>query len=146
MLSGRRAFSGDSNYAVMDAIVRKEPPPLQASSALERIVKRCLEKQPSDRYQRMSELKVELVKATAKEVAVSSNEPQPSIAVLPFVNISGDKEQEYFSDGLAEEIINALTMRNPLKLSTYSARSCPLIPECVVHPRSEATLAVKIVT
>ena len=36
-------------------------------------------------------------------------EPQPSIAVLPFANMSGDKEQEYFSDGLAEEIINALT-------------------------------------
>ena len=34
---------------------------------------------------------------------------QPSIAVLPFANMSGDKENEYFSDGLAEEIINALT-------------------------------------
>ena len=42
-------------------------------------------------------------------MTVSSEEPQPSIAVLPFVNMSGDKEQEYFSDGLAEEIINALT-------------------------------------
>ena len=109
MLSGRRAFSGDSNYAIMDAIVKKEPLPLQASPALERIMKRCLEKNPADRYKRMSELKVDLVKATAKKAAASSEEPQPSIAVLPFVNMSGDKEQEYFSDGLAEEIINALT-------------------------------------
>jgi TolB-like protein len=109
MLSGKRAFSGDSNYALMDAIVKKEPPPLKASSALEKIVKRCLQKNPADRYQRMSELKVELVKATAKKSTVSSEESQPSIAVLPFVNMSGDKEQEYFSDGLAEEIINALT-------------------------------------
>jgi TolB-like protein len=116
MLSGRRAFSGDSNYAVMDAIVKKEPSPPQASPQLEKIVKRCLEKQPSDRYQRMSELKVDLVKATAK-VTVSSEEPQPSIAVLPFVNMSGDKEQEYFSDGLAEEVINALTKIAGLKVA-----------------------------
>ena len=121
MLSGRRAFSGDSNYAVMDAIVKKEPPPLRASSTLERIVMRCLEKQPSDRYQRMSELKVDLVKATAKRAEVSSEEPQPSIAVLPFVNMSGDKEQEYFSDGLAEEIINALTKIPGLKVTARTS-------------------------
>ena len=40
----------------------------------------------------------------------------PSIAVLPFANMSGDKEQEYFSDGLAEEIINALTQIPGLKV------------------------------
>jgi TolB-like protein len=40
---------------------------------------------------------------------IAATEAKPSIAVLPFVNMSGDKEQEYFSDGLAEEIINALT-------------------------------------
>jgi len=116
MLSGRRAFSGDSNYAVMDAIVRQEPPQLQASPVLERIVKRCLEKNPSDRYQRMSELKVELVKATAKKVTVSSEEPQPSIAVLPFADMSPGKDNEWFSDGLAEEIINALTKIPDLKV------------------------------
>jgi TolB-like protein len=40
----------------------------------------------------------------------------PSIAVLPFANMSGDKEQEYFSDGLAEEIINALAQIQGLKV------------------------------
>jgi TolB-like protein len=40
--------------------------------------------------------------------ASAAVEHVPSIAVLPFANMSGDKEQEYFSDGLAEEIINAL--------------------------------------
>ncbi|MEP7312932.1 MAG: TIR domain-containing protein [Pseudomonadota bacterium] len=45
-----------------------------------------------------------------------ATERLPSIAVLPFANMSGDKEQEYFSDGLAEEIINALTQIAGLKV------------------------------
>ena len=48
--------------------------------------------------------------------AESPTERLPSIAVLPFANMSGDKEQEYFSDGLAEEIINALTQIAGLKV------------------------------
>ena len=127
MLSGKRAFSGDSNYAVMDAIVKKEPPRLQTSLALAKIVNRCLEKNPSERYQTISEVKAALEKAVEKKVAISSEKPQPSIAVLPFVNMSGDKEQEYFSDGLAEEIINALTMIPGLKViartSSFSFRA-----------------------
>jgi len=41
---------------------------------------------------------------------------QPSIAVLPFANVSADKENEYFADGLAEEIINALSHVPGLKV------------------------------
>jgi TolB-like protein/Tfp pilus assembly protein PilF len=47
---------------------------------------------------------------------ISLAERLPSIAVLPFANLSGDKEQEYFSDGLAEEIINALAKIPRLKV------------------------------
>ena len=46
----------------------------------------------------------------------------PSIAVLPFVNMSGDKEQEYFSDGLAEEIIDAISkLRDVFVISRNSS-------------------------
>ena len=41
--------------------------------------------------------------------------------MLPFVNMSGDKEQEYFSDGLAEEIINALTQIPGLKVTARTS-------------------------
>jgi TolB-like protein/tetratricopeptide (TPR) repeat protein/predicted Ser/Thr protein kinase len=116
MLSGKRAFSGDSNYSVMDAIVKKDPPPLQASPSLDTIVRRCLAKQPSERYQTVSEVKTTLERALAEKTPGSASEPQPSIAVLPFVNMSGDKEQEYFSDGLAEEIINAMAQIPGLKV------------------------------
>src|SRR5664279_226579 len=52
----------------------------------------------------------------ASSIMDSAVERLPSIAVLPFANMSGDKEQEYFSDGLAEEIINALTQLPTLKV------------------------------
>ena len=124
MLSGRRAFSGESPVATALALVKDEPLPLQASSPLDTIVRRCLAKQPSERYQTISAVKAALEQVFGtKEAAVES---QPSIAVLPFVNMSGDREQEYFSDGLAEEIINALTkipgLKVPARTSSFYFR------------------------
>jgi serine/threonine-protein kinase len=117
MLSGRRAFSSsESPVATALALVKDEPPPLKAPPMLEKIVHRCLAKQPSTRYQTISEVKAALEAVSREMEAKSSTEPQPSIAVLPFVNMSGDKEQEYFSDGLAEEIINALAQIPGLKV------------------------------
>jgi TolB-like protein len=49
------------------------------------------------------------------------NPPPHSIAVLPFVNMSGDKEQEYFSDGLTEEILNSLARINELQVSARTS-------------------------
>jgi serine/threonine-protein kinase len=109
ILSGRRAFSGDSNFAIMTAIVKEEPPPLQTSPSLEKIVRRCLAKQSSERFQSMSEIKTALEHVLQAKATGSSAEPQPSIAVLPFADMSAGKDNEWFSDGLAEEIINALT-------------------------------------
>jgi adenylate cyclase len=49
------------------------------------------------------------VSATAHETPVLALPDKPSIAVLPFANMSGDPEQEYFADGMVEEIITALS-------------------------------------
>jgi serine/threonine-protein kinase len=73
-------------------------------------------KQPSARYQAMTEVKTALEQVTGEMESRTASEPHSSIAVLPFVNMSGDKEQEYFSDGLAEEIINALAKISGLKV------------------------------
>jgi TolB-like protein/Tfp pilus assembly protein PilF len=54
-------------------------------------------------------------------VTPSFNPPAHSIAVLPFVNMSGDKEQEYFSDGLTEEILNSLARINELQVSARTS-------------------------
>ena len=103
MLSGTRAFGGDTAAQVVSAVLRDEPPPLAAPPPLERIVRRCLAKQVAQRFPSMHEVKVAL-----EDMSGESGDPKPSIAVLPFENMSGDKENEYFSDGLAEEIINLL--------------------------------------
>jgi TolB-like protein len=52
----------------------------------------------------------------ARPAAATFAPPPHSIAVLPFVNMSGDKEQEYFSDGLTEEILNSLARINELQV------------------------------
>jgi serine/threonine protein kinase/tetratricopeptide (TPR) repeat protein len=126
VLSGRRAFAGDSNLAIMNAIVKEDPPSLQASPSLEKIVRRCLAKQSSGRYQTMSEVKTALEQVFGEKASGSSAEAQPSIAVLPFADMSPGKDNEWFSDGLAEEIINALTQIPRLKViartSSFSFR------------------------
>jgi len=112
MLSGRRAFNGGSAIAIMAAILHKEPEPLDATPALQTIVARCLRKSPDERFQSAS-----AVHAALEKVAVAKPaEKPPSIAVLPFANLSADKENEYFSDGLAEEILNALTQLPGLRV------------------------------
>ncbi len=49
------------------------------------------------------------------------NETEPSIAVLPFVNMSADPEQEYFSDGISEEILNVLVRVKGLKVASRTS-------------------------
>jgi serine/threonine protein kinase/tetratricopeptide (TPR) repeat protein len=110
MLSGQRAFRRDSWISTLTAILHDEPPPLRGlksaiPAAVEKHVNRCLRKDPGQRFQSMLEVKQALVDAAS---FIPTKEGTQSIAVLPFMNLSADKENEYFSDGLAEEIINAL--------------------------------------
>jgi serine/threonine-protein kinase len=97
LLSGVRAsHEGDAFQS------GQAPPP-----ALARIVQRCLAANPRDRFQTMSEVRAVLEYA-ARDVTAAVRDYKPSVAVLPFANMSADKENEYFGDGLAEEVINAL--------------------------------------
>ncbi len=127
LLAGRRAFTGDSMAAVLGAVLTADPAPLEAPAALARVVTTCLRKAPAERFQNIAELKKAL-ETIVSQVAVNAepDKPQPSIAVLPFANMSADKENEYFSDGLAEEILNLLAKIPNLKViartSSFSFR------------------------
>jgi serine/threonine-protein kinase len=120
MLSGTRAFGGGSTAEVLSAVLRDEPRPIQAPPALERIVRRCLAKQPGQRFQTMGELKMALERADLDELASKHAEHLSSIAVLSFTDMSAAKDQDWFCDGIAEEILNALT---PLKGLRVAART-----------------------
>jgi serine/threonine protein kinase len=103
MLSGDRAFPGTTIGQVLSGVLRDDPPPLRGFPALAPIVQRCLAKQLSQRFQTMEEVQSALTRAVITPVKEA-----PSIAVLPFASMSADAENEYFSDGISEEIINAL--------------------------------------
>ena len=111
LLSGRQAFAGNSAVETMTAIIREEPAPLDAPAILSGIVSRCLRKAPAARFQSMN-----AVRAALEQISAARTDDAPSIAVLPFANMSADKENEYFSDGLAEEILNALAQIHGLKV------------------------------
>lgn len=102
MVSGERAFRGNSTVDVLSAVVRDDPRPLSYSPEMARVVTRCLRKAPSERFQTMAEVRAAL------EAISEKPGDQPSIAVLPFANMTRNADDEYFSDGLAEEIINLL--------------------------------------
>ena len=124
MLSGRRAFSEDTPISTMGAILHKEPKPLreiapEVPADLENVVSRCMAKKPAERFQSMPEVREALKKAPARAAAAEAE--GPSLAVLPFANLSADKENEYFSDGLAEEILIALSQVKGLRVAARSS-------------------------
>ena len=123
MLSGKRAFAEATPISTMVAILNKEPRPLReiaphVSAELDAIVARCMAKDPHARFSGMGPLKQALIEL-AQPAARSSE--TPSIAVLPFANLSADKENEYFSDGLAEEILIALSQVDGLRVAARSS-------------------------
>ena len=115
MLTGRRAFGGSSLADVLSAVLRDQPAPID--SQFSPIIRRCLAKVPDERYQSMAELKAAIEFAVAERPA----EILPSIAVLPFANISRDGDDEYFSDGLTEEILNVLAHIPGLKVTARTS-------------------------
>jgi len=140
LLTGRRPFGGATPADVSSAILRDAPAPVRASRVdlpadIERIVGRCLEKDPERRFQTAKDVRneLELVRrslepshvsamsgARARETAVHE---APSVAVLPFANRSRDDADEYFAEGLADELLSVLVKIRGLRVAARSSSS-----------------------
>ncbi len=116
MLSGKRAFQGESPVDTLAAILRDEPTLPDAPQQLREIIERCLRKSPAARFQSADELKAVLHASSGVPTACTSTENNTPLAVLPFANMSPSKDDEFFSDGLTEEIISALACIPEIKV------------------------------
>jgi serine/threonine protein kinase len=138
MTTGQRPFIATGTADLAASILRDQAPPAHAHRPdvphpLSAIIGHCLEKDPDRRTQTARALADEL-RALASRIDSASlqvpqdaaSSPEPSVAVLPFKNLSADPENEYFSDGLAEEILNELTriegLRVAARTSSFSFR------------------------
>jgi serine/threonine protein kinase len=127
MLAGHPPFQGGSAADVFVSILEKAPVLLSQSSGgvppeLERIVFKCLEKDRDRRYASAQALAADLKTlglSPSREYAAAKT--SHSVAVLPFVNMSAEAENEFFCDGLAEELLNALSKIESLRVAARTS-------------------------
>jgi serine/threonine protein kinase/Flp pilus assembly protein TadD len=120
-LTGRTPFAGETAVDVLHATLRSPHVPLRSllpdiDSGWERLVDACLVKSPAQRCASMQEVIEALDRLSAP-----SQRPEKSIAVLYFANLSGNRDDEYFRDGMTEDIITELTKIADLRLLPRSA-------------------------
>ena len=121
MLTGELPFKADHEAALMYLIANEDPP---APSALDRkiphqvdvVVLKMLDKDLSRRYQNTAELLVGLESLRHDMEKSTATIKKKAIAVLPFDNISSDKENDYFSEGLTEELIANLSRLKEMRV------------------------------
>lgn len=128
MLSGRKAFARDTVADTLAAVLREDPPGLDSvpgglPPGLDRIVRHCLEKRPEARFQSMRDLgfALESLSGVSLQLQAQPQGASPSIAVLPFLDMSPGRDQDYFCEGLAEELIHALTRIPGLRVASRTA-------------------------
>jgi TolB-like protein/Flp pilus assembly protein TadD len=133
MLAGVPPFTGPTAQVIMTRRFTEEVPSLRSArpavpESVEQAVTRALARVPADRFSSG----VQLIQALSTQTGTTPPGTTPvasaapaggakSIAVLPFVNMSADPENEYFTDGIAEEIINALTKVQALRVASRTS-------------------------
>ena len=146
LLSGTSPFAAGTATDIIVAVLTREPPPLtKVPPAVADIVSRALQKDRAQRYATAAELLLDLTNAkqalggdvgraapaarqhadTPPQLATAGSTATPramtSLAVLPFANMSADVDNEHFCDGLAEELLNALSKIDALKVAARTS-------------------------
>ncbi len=130
LATGHRPFTGGSSAEVTSAILRDTPKPLgrlraDLSGDLERLIDHCLEKNPRERVQTALDVNNALRRLRRVlergEPGMPAPEKIASLAVLPFVNRSASPDDEYFSDGLADELLNLLAKIKGLRVTARTS-------------------------
>jgi len=133
MATGAVAFDGNTSAVVLSEILNRSPRPAsqvnpEVPADLERIINKALEKDPDLRYQTATEVKTDLKRlkrdrdsgsgpaVRAAGAGLTAETKQKSVAVLYFENLSGAKDDEYFRDGMTEDIITELSKIGRIKV------------------------------
>ncbi len=120
MLSGECPFQKNQEQALIYAILNDKPAPLSilrsdVPTHIEQIIEKALAKKVSERHQNIQELIQDF------KISIAFPKTEKSIIVLPFEDLSPGKDNEYFSDGLTEEIISDLSKVHSLKVISRSS-------------------------
>ena len=138
MLTGERPFKGGYEQAVMDSILNTEPQPPSTlapglSAEVDAVVMKALSPTRENRWQSMHDLIAALDgvrggdtgellrRATPTPRFDIDRERLPSVAVLPFVNMSNDPENEFFADGITEDVIAHLAKIRTLRVTSRTS-------------------------
>jgi serine/threonine protein kinase/Tfp pilus assembly protein PilF len=132
MLAGERAFNGPTAQAVLAKRFTESVKPIRSVRSsvpenVERALTKALSTQPEGRFRTAAMFAQALASPSLSTPTDAETVPQAvvsaakSIAVLPFSNMSADAENEYFTDGMAEEIINALSKIQTLRVTSRTA-------------------------
>jgi len=126
MLVGEPPFTGPTVQSVIAKRFVQTPADVAAlrdavSRPVARVVQRALARSPMDRFETAADLRDALLASTSSSTPAQGRAPAQSIAVLPFENLSADKESDYLGDGISEEIINVLTKIEGLRVAARTS-------------------------
>jgi serine/threonine protein kinase/Tfp pilus assembly protein PilF len=139
MMTGRLPFEGASETEIIDKIIHEEPAAVsrfnyEVPDELERIMRKCIQKERDRRYQSALELATDLrnlkrdtdseirrrTRSSGKSRVGKSRKAIESLAILPLINDSDNPDLEYLSDGITESIINSLSQLPKLRVMARS--------------------------